>query len=118
MTKLTYLESDDFGFDFSSIPLPMPEPEFYWASTEAETNDVLSLPIPKIEHFWMDLGFLYSYTEVNTELIIRKTEVITREVESKIAECDVPSASLLRPGLVRRLGCGVSLPPSLVSLNP
>ena len=98
-------------------------------------NDVLSLPIPKIEYFWMDLGSIPQlYLEIQgryrmissiTEVIMPEyemtssiTEVIMPESESKIAECDVLPASLLRPGLVRRLGCGVSLPPSLVSLNP
>ena len=124
MTKLTYLESDlesdVFGYYFSSIPAPMPE--FCWgyeekkAKAEAAAAERSTDGEDTAVELELELEFIPRWIPMS--VTFRDPEVIMREVESKIAECDVPSASLLRPGLVRRLGCGVSLPPSLVSLNP
>ena len=116
---LTFLVSDVFGYYFSSIPPPMPE--FCWASTDGEDTAVeleLELHLEFIPHEPRRPIRVPEVIMPEYEMTSSITEVIMPESESKIAECDVLPASLLRPGLVRRLGCGVSLPPSLVSLNP
>ena len=122
MTKLTYLEYPDV-YPMPEFTIPHPMPEFCWgyeekkAKAEAAAAERSTDGEDTAVELELELEFIpMPIRDLNLRPILVPMPIC--EVESKIAECDVPSASLLRPGLVRRLGCGVSLPPSLVSLNP